>query len=284
MGKPLPFSNQPDARSYFPYPFHERAYKQLRRSIGERRGLIVLTAAEGTGKTVLLRRFIQASESDKTLDIHPIAEPWRGSAAVLRAMGQILDSDLTRLKPRDQWNRVIQRLTELHASRVDVVLLIDNATFVDFEVLKLLVDLIWSTGTETGLQVVLSGANELVPRLRLNMSEVWDRATHVHLKRFNHTGTNQYIDHQLHVAGIESEQLFSKNTVNRIHSYSGGIPVKINNLCNIALSLSNVSQIKTHQDPPSTTAYHSGSQQRYTDASSHVTHAYADKRSFLTRL
>ncbi len=280
MGKSLPFSNRPDTRSYFPYPIHEEAYRKLGEGIAARAGLIILTSAEGTGKTLLLRRFIRTVRSNAGLRIHLFESPWRDPASALQAIARIYERDVKHVSLAKKKERVRERLAKLYANGVTPVLLVDNATFIDFEVLDVLVELV--NANDTGLQVVLSGASELGSRLQLNKSEVWESATRIGLKHFDQAGTSQYIDHQLHLAGLEAQQLFSQNTVDRIQSYSGGIPVKINNLCNIALSLNNVGQNKKPEggrapaDPPR------GSGRLYVDTS--WRHTQVGKRPFAARV
>ena len=285
MGKSLPFSNRPDARSYFPYPIHEQAYRQLNQGIVARKGLIILTSAEGTGKTLLLRRFIQTARSNKGLRIHLFESPWRDAASALEAIGRAHECNVKHVSVARKKARVRERLAKLHTNGVAPVLLIDNATFIDFEVLDVLLELV--DASETGLQVVLSGESELGNRLQLNKSDAWERATRIQLKHFDQAGTSQYIDHQMHLAGLESHQLFSQNTVDRIQSYSGGIPVKINNLCNIALSLNKVGQnnarpSKKLRGPRAPVDSPREPGRLYVDASSR--HAKVDRRPLTSRL
>ena len=55
-----PFGDAPDPRFYYPAAGHEQAAARLRAGVTRRRGVVVLTGAAGTGKTMLCRRLVQS--------------------------------------------------------------------------------------------------------------------------------------------------------------------------------------------------------------------------------
>lgn len=56
-----PFSLTPDPRFFFANGSFQEAYATLCQGIEQRKGIIVITGAAGTGKTTLLKRFIQSA-------------------------------------------------------------------------------------------------------------------------------------------------------------------------------------------------------------------------------
>src|SRR5947199_10838968 len=58
-----PFSITPDPRFFYDNPVYREAFASLRYGIEARKGFIVITGAAGTGKTTLLKVFMQGAEA-----------------------------------------------------------------------------------------------------------------------------------------------------------------------------------------------------------------------------
>ena len=86
-------------------------------------------------------------------------------------------------------------------------------------------------------QVLLVGQPELRNVLRReDMRQFAQRiVVDYHLSALESIEIYEYIKHRLHVAGSDSCDLFSNEAVDKIISYSGGIPRLINLLCDTAL-------------------------------------------------
>ena len=56
-----PFKNEPDLRFYFESVSHVECYRRIERGIRQSKGLCVLTGENGTGKSLLSRRLLEAS-------------------------------------------------------------------------------------------------------------------------------------------------------------------------------------------------------------------------------
>src|SRR5690606_8443273 len=122
-----------------------------------------------------------------------------------------------------------------HARGRNTVLLIDEAQLLSAEVLeqvRLLTNL--ETNTQKLLQIILVGQPELntllsQPRLRQLAQRITAR---FHLSPLSLAETRAYIAHRLQVAGLNSDKNpFTPTIVKKIHSFSGGIPRRINILC-----------------------------------------------------
>src|SRR5919108_56946 len=60
----LPFSITPDPRFFYDNPVYREAFATLRYGIESRKGFILITGEVGTGKTTLLKVFMQCAESN----------------------------------------------------------------------------------------------------------------------------------------------------------------------------------------------------------------------------
>jgi len=87
------------------------------------------------------------------------------------------------------------------------------------------------------VQIVLCGQPELETKLCL--PELQPLAQGINLRLFvnslNQEETYQYVKHRLSVANYQGEQLFSSRALRLIWEYSGGVPRKINVVCDNAL-------------------------------------------------
>jgi general secretion pathway protein A len=140
------------------------------------------------------------------------------------------------LKP---WTDALnQFLLAGHAAGQQFVLIVDEAQALSAELLELLRLL---TNLETQerklLQIVLVGQPELRDKLaRPELEQLSQRViARVHLGPMQRAETADYVRHRLGVAGLTGEQPFSDRALALVHRLSGGVPRRINLLCQRAL-------------------------------------------------
>jgi general secretion pathway protein A len=129
-------------------------------------------------------------------------------------------------------------LLDSHAAGRNSVLVIDEAQNLSADVLeqlRLLTNL--ETSERKLLQIILIGQPEL--RTMLARPELEQLAQRViaryHLRALGEAETTQYIRHRLEVSGLQGALPFDRRALRRIHARSGGIPRRINLLCDRAL-------------------------------------------------
>jgi len=230
-----PFGLAPSDRPFLS-PAHRVALAALERGIEEEpSGLMLLVGEVGTGKTTLIRtllinrdprtRIVRLSNPMLTLEqmlqfiaqeirIHPVG---KGKAAILQALKTYL------MDPEN-------------ADRI--VLIFDEAQSLSDEVLEELRLLVDST-TESGhpLQIILVGQPELAqrlgkPRLRALDQRIGARAVLPPLERAE---VQDYVEHHLREQGGELTT-FTGGGLWWLTRLSGGIPRKINMICDHSLS------------------------------------------------
>jgi type II secretory pathway predicted ATPase ExeA len=210
----------------------------LRNGVHEQKGLALLIGEVGTGKTTLIRHFLDSCGPDiKTAFIFHTAQSFE-------ELLQMILQDLE--VPCRDWQR-LEMLEALNAyllqEAVDgqrVVLIIDEAQRLSMEVLE---ELRMLSNLETSrhklLQVILVGQLELAAKLRHpNLRQLQQRiAVAAELKPLTAPEVEQYIVHRLKTAGYSGQRLLTRRALRQLYRASGGIPRLINVICDRSLNI-----------------------------------------------
>jgi len=235
----MPFENTPNPKYYFPSPNHEEALQRLLYGIEARKGAVILTGEIGCGKTLLSRtlmRHLSAEKYDTAMIADPSFEDAHLFREVLYQLG--IDSGGSELDLRHRLN---DRLLENLNRGLDTVLIIDEAQAIRddqmFEKLRLLLN--FQLNDRFLLTLVLLGQPELRTRLQ-GFHQFFQRvAIRYHLGPFSEAEVVRYIRSRLAVAGCTRE-VFTPDACSLIFRACGGIPRKVNTLCDLSLLLSSM--------------------------------------------
>lgn len=227
-----PFNLTPDPRFFFQSPQHEAALSHLRYGIDERRGFIEITGEVGAGKTILCRALL--NELDATVSTALILNSYLTEIELLQAILHDFGlpcEDNSRKACIDTLNHFL--LQEYAAGR-NAVVIIDETQNLDSTVLEQL-RMLSNLETESGklLQVVLVGQPELRDKLAMpQMRQLTQRiAVRYHIRALTAAETKHYVLHRLSVAGAANSVHFTARAWSLIHRHCGGIPRRINLLC-----------------------------------------------------
>ncbi|HSG59716.1 MAG TPA: AAA family ATPase [Woeseiaceae bacterium] len=231
-----PFRLTPDPDFVYWSKQHARAKAYMESTIWLADGFVVITGDIGSGKTTLLQSFL--SEIDDNI-VYAVVSQTQLTAteflqAVLTEFG-FKPFDKRKVELLDMLNMF---LIEQYSSGKKVVLIVDEAQNLNRKVLE---EIRLLSGIETHkekvLRIILAGQPELKetldsPRLKQLVQRIRLR---FHIGPLNREEMEEYIEHRLHVAGRDSDDLFEEDTFDIIHRYSGGVPRLINTLCDTAL-------------------------------------------------
>jgi type II secretory pathway predicted ATPase ExeA len=241
-----PFSITPDPRFYYANSVYLEAYANLRYGIEAKKGFIAITGEVGTGKTTLLRKLIRNFESTThyvfifNTDL---------------TFNELLRFILSELGLPTEGKDRLTLIEELNAYSIEqlekghiVCLLIDEGQKLSdesLEGLRLLSNL--ETDREKLLQIVLMGQPELNARLdQPNLRQLKQRvAIQCELSPLHDQEVDSYINFRLQAAGYKGKALFHPEAVQKIASYSKGIPRLINVICDNALLIAYAASQKT---------------------------------------
>ncbi len=227
-----PFNLTPDPRFLFLSPQHEEALSHLLYGIYERKGFIEITGEVGTGKTLLCRTLME--RLDDTVSTALIFNSYLSEMELLQAILNdfgLQCGEETRKAYIDTLNQYL--LDEFAAGR-NAVVIIDETQNVEHTVLEQL-RMLSNLETDNGklLQVVLIGQPELREKLATRQMRQLDQriAVRYHIHGLTRSETQQYVMHRMSVAGTANSVSFSKPAWSMMHRYCGGIPRRINLLC-----------------------------------------------------
>jgi len=237
-----PFSIAPDPRYLFMSERHREALAHLLYGVGGGGGFVLLSGEIGTGKTTVCRAFLEQMPGN--CNVAYIFNPKLTAQELLRSVCDEFHVPYRAADPsgapsaKDYVDALNGFLLQAHADGRNSVLIIDEAQMLSADVLeqlRLLTNL--ETNERKLLQIMLIGQPEL--RTMLARPELEQLAQRViarfHLDALSLAETQQYIQHRLSVAGLKSAMPFDRKALSRIHQLTGGVPRRINLLCDRAM-------------------------------------------------
>lgn len=222
---------------YFPAHSHRAAKLKLRYLVEQQQSAALLIGDAGVGKSFLLDSYL----SELKLPAGPVVSvvvPQFGPAELIGYLTRKLGDDHPS-QPRsfdDVLDRWEQRLAALHAEGRHPVIVIDDAqTIEDRHVLKTLHLLLnYRHGDCAAFTLILCGQPELTGQIA-RCPALQDRmAFTCAVQPFSLEETAGYVRHRLQQAGAPAP-IFADDAIERIHHCTGGLPRRINRLCDFAL-------------------------------------------------
>ena len=232
-----PFSETPDPKFLFLTPGHREALAQLIYGVQEGKGFIVLTGEVGTGKTTLLRTFMERIDTSRThvAFIFDSTMPYDGLVEYMLEDFGIPSAGQTRAQRLFALNRFLIDCRRAGQTAAVVVDEAQNLSLANLEHLRLLSN--FETPTGKLLQIILVGQPELRDKLaRPELRQLRQRlGMRCMIRPLTAEETASYIRSRLHVAGASDTRLFTDAAVARIAAYTSGIPRLINIVCDHCL-------------------------------------------------
>ena len=235
----LPFENNCDPQFFFRAPSHEAALLKLQYVVEQGKGAALLVGGHGLGKTYLTR-VLEGELAETCRPVIRLLFPQLDASATLGLIARRLGVDDASCdmatSPAEFIRRLEDRLQQLASDGSHPVLVIDDAHLMDapdvFPSLALLLSASEVCGL--GLSLILCGQPELLPQVQ-RVPALNDRvAVRTALQCLTPAETNAYIQHRLGVCGLEA-CLFDSDALKSLARVSGGVPRRINQLCDLAL-------------------------------------------------
>ena len=227
-----PFQLSPDPRFFFSSRGHRRAMAYLVYGVHQGEGFIVITGEIGAGKTMLARMLARNLES-QNLVMAQVVSTQLDADEMLRMVCAAFglpheNSKATLLRTLENF------LLTCHRQRKRALLLVDeaqNLPLKSVEELRMLSN--FQCGDKPVLQSFLLGQPEFRRTLQSPALEQLRQRViaSCHLGPIESAETEAYIVHRLQTVGWRNDPSFSADAFPAIYEHTGGIPRKINLLC-----------------------------------------------------
>lgn len=237
-----PFENSCRDKFYYPAEPHQGAMHKLRYAVENHFGAVVLAGAAGSGKTLLVQNLHR--HLPKRFD------PFVHMVFPLLPVDQLLTFLADELGAKRGWWRSgasghtmahsIRRIQKMLVDNVrrgrHAVVALDEAHLVQdtaaLEAIRLLLN--FEVDSQTAMTLIFIGQPEMLTRLD-QMRGLEERiGLKCMLKPLTVEETICYVNHRLKAAGAK-QTIFDSDALEMMHRLTGGIPRRINRLCDLAL-------------------------------------------------
>lgn len=229
-----PFQLSPDPFFFFGSSTHKRALAYLRYGLSQGEGFIVVTGDVGTGKSTLVRTLLGTLEAKDDVIAAQLVNTQLDATDILRMVAAAFNL----AHQNTDKASLLKNLETFCMSRVRegkrVMLVVDeaqNLPWESLEELRMLSNL--HHQGKTLIQVFLLGQSEFRENLRHpGLEQVRQRVTaSYHLSPLDLEETQAYIEHRLHKVDWKEDPAFTAEAYQRVFEFTGGIPRKINTIC-----------------------------------------------------
>ena len=227
-----PFQLSPDPSFLFSSWGHRRAMAYLTYGVHQGEGFIVITGEIGAGKT-LLASTLARKVTSQAFALAQIVSTSLEADDLVRMVAAAFDLPQENSKAV-LLNRIEQFLLACHKQGKRALLVVDEAQNLparSLEELRMLSNFVYAG--KPLLQTFLLGQPEFRRTLlRPDMEQLRQRVTaSCHLGPLDAAETEAYILHRLRIVGWRDDPSFSSDAFAAIYQHTGGIPRKINILC-----------------------------------------------------
>ena len=229
-----PFQLNPDPAFFFGSKGHSSAYSYLKYGVFQGEGFIVITGEIGAGKTTLVRTLLAELDPRKVVAVQLVSTQLDADD-LLRSVATAFGLPVKGADKSHLLATLEAFLTSLITEHKRALLIVDeaqNLTPRAMEELRMLSN--FQLGDRALLQSFLVGQPELRNLLREPyMQQLRQRViASYHLGPIDREETRAYIEHRLHRVGWNNDPEIEAGVFDAIYSATGGVPRKINTLCN----------------------------------------------------
>src|SRR5574340_1242401 len=229
-----PFQLNPDPAFFFGSRGHKRAFAYLQYGLYQSEGFIVITGEVGAGKTTIVRNLFEHMDRDRLVAAQLVSTQLDADD-MLRSVAVAFGLPIKAVDKASLLASLEAFLCQLAVDRKRALLVVDeaqNLTPRAIEELRMLSN--FQLGDQALLQSFLIGQPELRAMMQgPAMQQLRQRViASYHLGPLDEAETQAYIEHRLKHVGWQGDPSFDPACFGLIYAATGGIPRRINTLCN----------------------------------------------------
>jgi general secretion pathway protein A len=229
-----PFQLSPDPSFYFGSKGHEIAYSYLKYGVHQGEGFLVITGEVGAGKTTLVRALLEHLDPN-TIVTAQIVSTQLEADDLLRAVANAFRIAVKNEDKATLIASIEAFLLTVFQQNKRALLVIDEAQNLNarsIEELRMLSN--FQYGDRALLQSFLVGQPELRTLMRSASIEQFRQRVIAlyHLGPLDEAETRGFIEHRLQHVGWKGAPEFDDAAIHQIFVAAGGIPRRINAICN----------------------------------------------------
>lgn len=235
-----PFDDDADLRGFFRSETHQATLLKLRYLIENGKGAGLLAGGTGFGKSYLIQVLTQQLAESHGPFIH-LVFPQMSAAELLSYLAVELGADTQAIGGEtgglDRTVHEIDRLLQKYsAENRHPVIVVDEAHLIEefqvFQALRLLLN--FQQQKKCRFSLIFVGQRELLNTVR-RLGQLEERlSVKCLLRPLSLDETIAYVSHRLEAAGA-SRPIFEPAAMQPLYELSGGVPRRINRLCDLAL-------------------------------------------------
>jgi general secretion pathway protein A len=231
-----PFRNTSDPRFLCLSEQHDEALTRLKYCVHNHNACAMLTGVFGSGKTLLAQALLDSLPNDQYVKAFIFNPQLSATELLYEVIYQLGIRDQAPASKTEALHRLSDILNDNYAEGRHTVIVVDEAHLIEdrmiFEELRLLLN--FQKKDTFLLTLILLGQPEL--REKITHLKPFDQRISIrfHLKGLKEDETRAYIAHRLQIAGADRE-IFEDGAMHAVHESTGGIPRRINQICDLAL-------------------------------------------------
>ena len=245
-----PFQLSPDARFFYNSSGHNRAMAYLRYGLRQGEGFIVITGGIGTGKTMLVSNLFNELNEESVVAAQLVSTQI-DEDEVLRMISASFGLAHENLSKSALLRNLEAFFRARRAEGRRVLLVVDEAQNLpprSIEELRMLSN--YQEDGQALLQSFLLGQLELKQTLQgPGMEQVRQRIiAGYHLRPLDRQELQAYVEHRLALVGWRDDPAISDSAFDAMFSATGGVPRRVNNLCDRLLLFGSLEELHTLED------------------------------------
>lgn len=246
-----PFENFGDESVYYPSEVHQTALLKLRYAIESGRSALALCGDSGIGKSMLADRLLKQLPSELSPIVRVVFPQLDGDQLLGYLTDKVTGTPGDASEPaRLTLARLEQFLEDNIAAGKRAVVVIDEAHLLEsnsqLEVLRLILNLTGKRAeAEAAITLILVGHSVLMNLIEQNRSLDERVSEKCLLRRFSPDQTAAYMQHRIQAVGGDIAEIFSSESIERLHARSMGIPRRLNRLADLAMMVAFAEESRT---------------------------------------